>query len=87
MLAAQALGEADVVGVAVGEHHAADVGERTTHRGELGGQLLPLPCEPRVDHGDALGSVDEIDRDDVGADAVEGGAELHQMPRLFMVGS
>jgi hypothetical protein len=78
VLAAEPLGEADVVGVAVGEHHAADVGERPAHRLEFVGELVPLPREAGVDDGDALGRVDEVDGHDVGADAVEGGAELHR---------
>ena len=58
------------------------IAEATAH--ELGDELVPLPGEAGVDDRDALGRVDEIDGDDVGADAVEGGAELHRVSSLVL---
>jgi hypothetical protein len=77
--AAEPFGEPDVVAVAVGQHDAAHVVERSTHAGELGDELVPVPGEARVDDGDALGGVDQVHGDDVVADAVQGGAEFHRV--------
>ena len=77
VVAAQSLGESDVVAVAVREDHAAHVVDRSPHRRQLVLQIAPVAGQPRVDHGDPLGRLDEIRGDDVVADAVEVGTELH----------
>jgi hypothetical protein len=41
-LAADALGESDVIDVRVREHDRAHVGERPTHRRELAGKIFPV---------------------------------------------
>ncbi len=76
-LLTEPLGEADVVAVAVGQDQTADVRERTTDVVELALKVVPVPGEARVDQGDALGQVDEVRGDDVVADAVQVGGELH----------
>ena len=82
VVAAQSLGEADVVGVAVGEHDAADVVDRAAHRGQFGGEVAPVPREARVDERDAVGGVDQVHGDDVVADSVQGWAESHRSSSL-----
>ena len=71
MLEPKSFGEADVVGVAVGEHDALDVVEAAADDGQFGDEVVPVAGEPGVDDGDALGGDDEVDGDDVVADAVE----------------
>ncbi len=75
-LAAQPFRETDVVAVAVGQHESADVGQRSADHGELSLKVVPVPGQPGVDEGDALGQVDEIRGDDVVAEAVEVGASF-----------
>ena len=68
---AQALGEPDVVTVAVGEQDAADVVERATDGIQLAGEVGVHAGEAGVDEGDALGRDDQVGGDDVVADAVQ----------------
>lgn len=77
VVAAQALGEAHVVGVAVGQHDAAHIVEGAAHCAQLGQELRPETGQAGVDERDALVGVDEVDGDDVGADAAQVGSEFH----------
>ncbi len=76
-LGAQPLGEADVIAVAVGQDEAADIGQRTTDQFELALEVAPMPGKARIDQGDPLRQVDEVRGDDVVAQAVQAGCELH----------
>ena len=78
VVAAQPLGEPQVIAVAVREHDALDVLERSAHRPELGRQIAPMAGQAGVDHRDPVGSVDQVGRDDVVADAVQVRGELHE---------
>lgn len=78
--AAQPLGEPDVVAVAVGQHDAADVGQRSADLRELALQVAPVPRHPGVDESDALRQVDQVGGDDVVAQAVQVRCELHGGP-------
>lgn len=70
-LGAEALGEPDVVAVAVGEHDAADVVDGATDGIQLAGEVGVHAGQPGIDEGDALGRDDQVGGDDVVADAVQ----------------
>ena len=76
-LFAQTLREAHVVAVAVGEDDATHVGRGAPHGGELPLKIAPVAGQPGVDERDALVGVDEVRGDDVVADAVQMGTDLH----------
>ncbi len=76
-LSPKAFREADVIGVAVGDQQGADVGDGPTHSPQLRHELVPLAGDAGVDHGHATGVFDEVGSDDVVADPVQRGGELH----------
>jgi hypothetical protein len=71
------LGEADVIGVAVGQDERADVVERPAHGGQLLRQIGPVAGHPGVDDRDLAGLLDEIGIDVAVADAMERRGNLH----------
>ena len=77
VIAPQALGEAEMVAVAVREHDALDVVERAAHRRQLGAEIAPVTGQTGIDHGDPFGVDDEVRGDDVVADAVKVRSESH----------
>ena len=84
-LQAEAIREADVVGVAMGDQQGAYVGERAAHRCQLGEEVVPLAGEACVDDGHAAGILDQVGGDDVVADAVERWRELHGVGSLGLI--
>ena len=71
MVASEPFGEADVIGVAVGEHHATNVHDRPAHGGELVLQIAPLARRNAgIDQGELADLLDEVAVDEVGADPV-----------------
>jgi hypothetical protein len=76
----ETIGEADVIGIAMGEDDSADVVERASHRPELGDELSPVTGQTGVDNGDLPRFLHEIDVDEVGTDAMEEGGKLHLWP-------
>ena len=59
VLAADALGEADVIGVGVGEHERAHVGPGVAEPGEAGDELVVEGRDAGVDDRDAAGVLDD----------------------------
>src|SRR3954451_9301362 len=76
-LATEALGEPDMVGVAMRDEHRTDIREGPAHGLQLVQQLAPLARHPGVDDRHATGILDEVGGDDVVADPVQRGRELH----------
>src|SRR4051794_21496187 len=76
-LAAEALGEPDMVGVAVRDEQSTDIGEGPAHGLQLVQQLAPLARDAGVHDRHATGILDEVGGDDVVADPVQRGGELH----------
>jgi hypothetical protein len=85
--APQPFAEASVIRVAVGQDHAADVARRPAQAIELGLQVPVVAWHARIDHRQARVVLDEIDVDQVGADPVQVGCELHcvDLPELPFV--
>ena len=79
MVATEPLGEADVIGIAVGQYHAADVGDRAAHLGELGQEIAPLAGHAGVDQRELAVLLDEVGVDEVGSNPVQRGRELHRL--------
>ena len=79
VVAAEPFGEADVIGIAVGQDQAADVAHRTAHGLQLGLEVTPLAGDAGVDQGQLAVLLDEVGRDDVVADAVKGRREPHRV--------
>ena len=73
-----ALGEADVVGVAVGQHDRPDVVEAPAHRGQLREQLRPVARHPRVDDRDGPGFLEEVGVDQAAAEPMESRGDPHR---------
>ena len=59
-LAADALREADVIGVRVREHDRADVRERAAHRRELVREIVPVARHAGVDDRDLAALLEEV---------------------------
>ncbi len=76
--AAESLGEADVVGVPVGQDDRPHVVERATHRGQLGRQVAPEAGQAGVDDRDLAALFDEVAVDEARAEPVERLRELHR---------
>ncbi len=77
-LGAAALGETDVVAVAVRQNYRSDVLEAAPHRGELSREVVPQAREPGIDDGDLAAVLDQVGVDDaVTADAANSGCDLH----------
>jgi hypothetical protein len=76
-LDAEPLGEADVVGVAVGQDHCPDVVERPAHCCELRREVAPETRQPGVDDRDLRAVGDEVGVDAAVAEAVEAWGDLH----------
>ena len=59
-LAADPLGEADVVGVAVGKHHRPDVVERAAHGGQFAREIAPVRGRAGVDDRHLAVRLDQV---------------------------
>jgi hypothetical protein len=70
-LDAEALGETDVVGVAVRQNERPDIVEAPAHRRELGRQIAPVPGQAGVDDRDLAAVLDEVGVDAAVAETVE----------------
>ena len=77
MLVADALGEADVVGVAMREDDRAHVLDRAAHRGELVDEVAVIRGHSGIDDGHLAGFLDEVAADEVLAETVHGGGDTH----------
>ena len=73
-----ALGEADVVGVPVGQDDGPDVVQGATHRRQLGQQVRPVAGHPRVDDRDAAGLLEEVHIDQARAESTDPVGDLHR---------
>src|SRR4051812_21416322 len=82
-LAAQALREADVVDMGVGEHECANVTKGPTHERELIRKILPVAGGARVDDGDLASLLEQIRVDQPGAEPVD----ARRDPHLLLFGS
>ncbi len=71
VLAADALGEADVIGVGVGEHERAHVGPGVAEPGEAGDELVVERRDAGVDDRDAAGVLDDVVIDQVAAQPMQ----------------
>jgi hypothetical protein len=67
-----------VIAVAVGQHDAFDVGDRSADGRELALQVLVVAGEAGVDEGESFVGDDEVHGDDVVADAAQAGGEFHE---------
>ena len=79
VVTAKTLGEADVIGVAVGQDQPANVAHGSAHCLQLGLEVAPLAGNAGIDQCHSAVFLDEVGRDDVVADAVEGRRELHRL--------
>src|SRR5262245_57512438 len=77
-----ALGEADVVAVSVGQNDGTHVRDRPPHRRELPRAIAVQARDPRVDDGHLTGLLDEIAVDDaLVPDAVDAPRDPHRSTR------
>ena len=79
--AAHLLGEANVIRVPVGQDDRLDVFDSVTHRSQLAGKIGVIRRQAGVDDRDRSALLDEIARDAVIAQSVQGWSELHVIPR------
>src|SRR5207253_3338526 len=70
LFAAQALGEADVIDVRVGEHERSNVGERAAHRCELVREIVPIAGGSSVHDRDLAALLEPIRLDKTRTDAM-----------------
>ena len=74
----QSRGEADVIGVTMRQQYRTNVVERAAHAAELLLELPPLTGQAGVDEGQLAALFNQVAVDDVGADLMERGSELHE---------
>ena len=76
-LAAQPLGEADVIGVRVREHERADILDRQPHRRELGRQVIPVAGGAGVDDRHLAGLFEQVHVHQTWAETADARRDLH----------
>jgi hypothetical protein len=77
VLAAQPLGETNMIRIAMSEDDSSNVAGGPTQRVEFGDEVLPVTGKTCIHNRDPLWGYNEIDGNDVVADAVKRVAELH----------
>jgi hypothetical protein len=81
LLAAEALGEADVVAVPVGQDQGADVGDRPAHRSQLPRDVPVVAGHAGVDDRHLAGLLEQVGVDDAAVtNAVDALRDLHLDP-------
>src|SRR5438093_3142578 len=77
--AAQALGEADVIYMGVGEHECSNVRACPTHRGEFARQIVPVARRAGIDDRDLAAVLEQIAVHEARADAMDTGNDPHRL--------